>query len=107
MRDSGLGKHSSAELDDVDRLFARLDRAPVPEALTARVLASSSSGNSIAGTFTRCLSWSTRSRSRPISERTDSPGPGCRRCTSPARIVRDQHGRGPSGTLPYGGAPIR
>jgi hypothetical protein len=28
------------ELDDVDRLFARLDRAPVPEALTARVLAS-------------------------------------------------------------------
>jgi hypothetical protein len=28
------------ELDDVDRMFARLDRAPVPEALTARVLAS-------------------------------------------------------------------
>jgi hypothetical protein len=28
------------ELDDVDRLFAQLDRAPVPEALTARVLAS-------------------------------------------------------------------
>jgi hypothetical protein len=26
--------------DDVDRLFARLDRAPVPEELTARVLAS-------------------------------------------------------------------
>jgi hypothetical protein len=28
------------ELDDVDRLFARLDRATVPEELTARVLAS-------------------------------------------------------------------
>jgi hypothetical protein len=28
------------ELDDVDRLFARLDRAVVPEELTARVLAS-------------------------------------------------------------------
>jgi len=28
------------ELDDVDRMFARLDRAPVPEGLTARVLAS-------------------------------------------------------------------
>jgi hypothetical protein len=28
------------ELDDVDRLFARLDRAPVPDDLTARVLAS-------------------------------------------------------------------
>ena len=28
------------ELDDVDRLFARLDRASVPEDLTARVLAS-------------------------------------------------------------------
>ena len=28
------------ELDDVDRLFARLDRAPVPEDLTARVLSS-------------------------------------------------------------------
>ncbi len=28
------------ELDDVDRLFARLDRAPVPETLTARVLSS-------------------------------------------------------------------
>lgn len=28
------------ELDDVDRLFARLDRAAVPEDLTARVLAS-------------------------------------------------------------------
>jgi hypothetical protein len=28
------------KLDDVDRLFARLDRAPVPEDLTARVLAS-------------------------------------------------------------------
>jgi hypothetical protein len=27
-------------LDDVDRMFARLDRAQVPEALTARVLAS-------------------------------------------------------------------
>jgi hypothetical protein len=27
------------ELDDVDRLFARLERAPVPEALMARVLA--------------------------------------------------------------------
>jgi hypothetical protein len=26
------------ELDDVDRLFARLDRAPVPDDLTARVL---------------------------------------------------------------------
>src|SRR3954452_13629387 len=26
--------------DDVDRLFSRLDRAPVPEDLTARVLAS-------------------------------------------------------------------
>jgi len=30
----------SDELDDVDRLFARLDRAQVPETLTARVLAS-------------------------------------------------------------------
>jgi hypothetical protein len=30
----------SEELDDIDRLFARLDRAPVPEDLTARVLAS-------------------------------------------------------------------
>ncbi|MDQ6669639.1 MAG: hypothetical protein M3069_02555 [Chloroflexota bacterium] len=29
-----------AELEDVDRLFARLDRAPVPEAFTSRVLAS-------------------------------------------------------------------
>jgi hypothetical protein len=28
------------QLDDVDRLFARLDSAPVPEDLTARVLAS-------------------------------------------------------------------
>jgi hypothetical protein len=28
------------EFDDVDRLFARLDRAPVPDELTARVLAS-------------------------------------------------------------------
>jgi hypothetical protein len=28
------------DLDDVDRLFARLDHAPVPEDLTARVLAS-------------------------------------------------------------------
>jgi hypothetical protein len=28
------------ELDDVDRLFARLSRAPVPDDLTARVLAS-------------------------------------------------------------------
>jgi hypothetical protein len=27
------------DLDDVDRLFARLDRAPVPDDLTARVLA--------------------------------------------------------------------
>jgi hypothetical protein len=32
-------KHTSSA-DDVDRLFARLDRAPVPEELTARVLAS-------------------------------------------------------------------
>src|SRR5260370_7083939 len=31
---------ASEEPDDVDRLFARLDRAPVPEDLTARVLAS-------------------------------------------------------------------
>ena len=28
------------EFDDVDRLFARLDRAPVPDDLTARVLSS-------------------------------------------------------------------
>ncbi|MBV9747668.1 MAG: hypothetical protein JO157_02525 [Acetobacteraceae bacterium] len=28
------------ELDDIDRLFARLERAPVPDDLTARVLAS-------------------------------------------------------------------
>jgi hypothetical protein len=28
------------ELDEVDRIFARLDRAPVPQDLTARVLAS-------------------------------------------------------------------
>ncbi|HLZ27782.1 MAG TPA: hypothetical protein VKV73_10720 [Chloroflexota bacterium] len=42
MRDLGVGpgQHYPEELDDVDRLFARLDRAPVPEALTARVLAS-------------------------------------------------------------------
>ena len=31
---------SSNEPDDVDRLFARLERAPVPDDLTARVLAS-------------------------------------------------------------------
>jgi hypothetical protein len=30
----------TAEFDDVDRLFARLDRAPVPDDLTARVLSS-------------------------------------------------------------------
>ena len=42
MRDLGVGpgQHYPEELDDVDRLFARLERAPVPEALTARVLAS-------------------------------------------------------------------
>ncbi|SRR6266851_4228570 len=33
-------RYDCDELDDVDRLFARLDRAPVPEDLTARVLAS-------------------------------------------------------------------
>src|SRR5437868_15268917 len=32
--------HDPHQLDDVDRLFARLDRAPVPDDLTARVLAS-------------------------------------------------------------------
>src|SRR5436190_12438465 len=31
---------STDEHDDIDRLFARLDRAPVPDDLTARVLAS-------------------------------------------------------------------
>jgi hypothetical protein len=31
---------SQNEFDDVDRLFARLDRAPVPDDLTARVLSS-------------------------------------------------------------------
>ena len=40
MRDPGLGNNYPEGLDDVDRLFARLDRAPVPEDLTARVLAS-------------------------------------------------------------------
>jgi hypothetical protein len=43
MRDPGPGQQYPAvpkELDDVDRLFARLDRAQVPEALMARVLAS-------------------------------------------------------------------
>jgi hypothetical protein len=39
MRDHGPGRVPDG-LDDVDRLFARLERAPVPEALTARVLAS-------------------------------------------------------------------
>jgi len=29
-----------SEFDDIDRLFARLDRAPVPEDLTSRVLSS-------------------------------------------------------------------
>ena len=32
--------HYSDDLDDVDRIFARLERAPVPADLTARVLAS-------------------------------------------------------------------
>ena len=32
--------HRPEELDDVDRLFARLERAAVPDDLTARVLAS-------------------------------------------------------------------
>jgi len=41
MRDPGQRSPAGhEELDDVDRLFARMDRAPVPEALTARVLAS-------------------------------------------------------------------
>jgi hypothetical protein len=43
MRDPGPGQQYPAvpeALDDVDRLFARLDRAQVPEALMARVLAS-------------------------------------------------------------------
>jgi hypothetical protein len=39
MQDPSLTSHSD-EYDDVDRLFARLDRAPVPDDLTARVLAS-------------------------------------------------------------------
>jgi hypothetical protein len=39
MRDPGSAHNYSEQLDDVDRLFARLDRAPVPEAFTARVLA--------------------------------------------------------------------
>lgn len=42
MRDPETASNYPAELDDVDRLFARLDRAPVPEGLTARVLASTS-----------------------------------------------------------------
>jgi len=42
------------ELDDVDRLFARLDRAQVPEALTARVLASTVAS---AGTTRAALAW--------------------------------------------------
>src|SRR5262245_57699207 len=33
-------RSASEEHDDVDRVFARLDRAPVPEDLTTRVLAS-------------------------------------------------------------------
>ena len=36
----GPGQSYPEQIDDVDRLFARLDRAPVPETLTARVLAS-------------------------------------------------------------------
>jgi len=45
MRDPGPGQGQSysagpEELDDVDRMFTRLDRAPVPDALMARVLAS-------------------------------------------------------------------
>ena len=32
--------HPNTEPDDIDRLFARLDRAPVPDDLTARVMAS-------------------------------------------------------------------
>src|SRR5258708_5671229 len=39
MRDPHKSSETN-ELDDVDRLFARLDRAAVPEELTARVLAS-------------------------------------------------------------------
>jgi hypothetical protein len=42
------------ELDDVDRLFARLDRAQVPEALTARVLASTVARSSTTRTV---LAW--------------------------------------------------
>src|SRR2546427_13293646 len=42
------------ELDDVDRLFARLDRAPVPAALTARVLASTVARSSATRTV---LAW--------------------------------------------------
>jgi hypothetical protein len=33
-------RYDYEELDDIDRLFARLDRVPVPNELTARVLAS-------------------------------------------------------------------
>ncbi|SRR6266566_3298593 len=42
------------ELDDVDRMFAGLDRAPVPEALTARVLASTVARSSATRTV---LAW--------------------------------------------------
>ena len=41
-------------LDDVDRIFARLDRAPVPEAVTARVLASTVARSSATRTV---LAW--------------------------------------------------
>jgi len=41
------------QLDDVDRLFARLDRAPVPDDLTARVLASTVARTNA----TRSLAW--------------------------------------------------
>ena len=39
MPDSNVQPHTD-DLDDVDRLFAHLERAPVPDELTARVLAS-------------------------------------------------------------------
>jgi hypothetical protein len=45
------------DLDDVDRLFARLDRAQVPEALTARVLASTVERSNAATTTRTVLAW--------------------------------------------------
>jgi hypothetical protein len=47
-----------ADYDDVDRLFARLNRAPVPEDLTARVLSSTvQRSTSTSGATILVLAW--------------------------------------------------